>query len=127
MAKWLINREAVTVSPAIDDDLIMEYVSFCVEHSPYKETEDRVPCTWFFTNDNMLTCYSGKIAEPLLWFRLLVKEFFRPRGYVVGKPVIITNVNKMQFFELNSQRIEQFIDWKFRILEIAEKKLLQHD
>ncbi len=127
MCKWLINKEAVTVSPEIDDDLIMDYVSFCVTNNPYKDIEESFPCTWFFTNDNKLTSYTGKFAEPTIWFNLLVEKFFKPRGYKVGTPEIIQDLDKKEFYEINSQRIEQFIDWKYRILNIAEKKLLQYE
>lgn len=122
MGTWLINKDAVTVSPQVDDDLIMDFISFCVGHNPYEDIDECFPCTWFFTKDNKLTSYSGKFAEPSVWYKLLVKDFFKPRGYNVGKPEIISDMNTVEFGKLNSSRIEEFIDWKFRILEIAAKR-----
>lgn len=122
MGIWLINKDAVTVSPEVDDDLIMDFISFCVEHNPYEDIEESFPCTWFFTKDNMLTSYSGKFAEPSVWFKLLKNSFFGPRGYKVGEPEIISDMDTVEFGKLNSSRIEQFIDWKYRILEISVRK-----
>ncbi len=122
MGSWLINKDAVTVSPKADEDLIMNFISFCVEHNPYESIGENFPCTWFFTKDNKLTSYTGKFAEPSVWYRLLVDGFFKPRGYTVGEPEMIQDMNPVEFGRLNSSRIEEFIDWKYRILEIAVKR-----
>jgi len=125
MGTWHINREALNVTPAVDDELIMEFVTFCVTQNPYEAIKENFPCTWFFTKDNRLTSYAGRFAEPSVWFRLLEEKFFGPRGYKVEKPEIVSDMDKRSFFEIRTERIEQFIDWKLRILEMAEKKLLQ--
>ncbi|HKM35295.1 MAG TPA: hypothetical protein VJY54_11210 [Lachnospiraceae bacterium] len=114
MGVWLSAKGELEVTPAVDDELIRDFIHFSEYTCPDKYWDEKFINTWFFNSENKLICHEGKFAEPSIWYEHLRKNFFEPRGYsLIGDPQIIGECDE-GFQELVSEREVEYQVWKQR-------------
>jgi len=117
MGVWLGALGRLDVIPEPDDNLLKEFVEFSKQSYPeeYRRSDEFFSNTWFFDSDNKLISHIGKFAEPSIWHRHLVDNFFKPRGYQLLGDLLIIGEDDPCFHDFAEERNKEYQVWKKRV------------
>ncbi len=115
MGVWMIGTGNITIKPQVDGNLIKEYIQFSKTCFPEEYGEEVILNTWFFDEDNKLCSIAGKFAEPLIWYRHIKENFFKPKGYKIEGEMKILGECELGFEEACENCEKKYQHWKVRM------------